>query len=91
MEKNEMLNDFLFNLFTQDANAFNFDPFKPEKDQKPMSNILMQDESIRTVFRANSMADGTGPKFDTHDKFQTSSRRVVSFSDQKDDVHDYDH
>ena len=32
MDKNEMLNDFLFNLFTQDANDFNFDPFKPEKD-----------------------------------------------------------
>ena len=90
MDKNEMLNDFLFNLFTQDTNAFNFDPFKPEKDQKPMSNILMQDESMRTVFRANSMADKTGQKFDTQEKFQTSSRRVVSFSDQRDDVHDYD-
>ena len=32
MDKNEMLNDFLFNLFTQDTSGFNFDPFKPEKD-----------------------------------------------------------
>ena len=82
--KNEMLNDFLFNLFTQEPSGFNFDPFKQEIDQNPIDSMIIEDDSMGTILRANSAGNMTGQNnFTEQSKYQTSERRNVAFTDQK--------
>ena len=89
--KNEMLNDFLFNLFTQEPSGFNFDPFKQEIDQNPIDSMIIEDESMGTILRANSAGNMTGQNnFTEQSKYQTSERKNVAFTEQKENIFEYE-